>query len=206
VAASRQVDAVIFDVGHVLYDWDPRYLYAKLIPDPDRLDWFLDNVVTKSWHYQHDMGRPFAETGPELIAQYPEEADLIALYGPRWLETIGDPMPGMMDLVRRIDEAGLPLFGITNFSAEFWTMFRPTAPIFDRFLDIIVSGAERMMKPDPAIYALAERRFAVDPPRALFIDDQPRNIAAAKAHGFHAHRFEGRDSLDARLETLGLAL
>ena len=100
--------AVVWDVGHVLYDWDPRFLYAKLIPDADRLDWFLSNVVTRAWHFQHDAGRPFAETSAELIAEYPAEAELIAAYGPRWLETIPGPIPGTHELVEALAAAGIP--------------------------------------------------------------------------------------------------
>ncbi|MBZ6377976.1 hydrolase [Pacificimonas flava] len=201
---SPQLETVIFDVGHVLYDWDIRYLYAKLIPDPDRLEWFLTNVVTRQWHFQHDARRPFVETKAELIAQYPAEAELISLYGPRWLETIGEPVPGMTELVETLAKAGYRIFGITNFSAEFWAMFRPTAPVFDLFEDIIVSGEEKMMKPDPAIYALAESRFGIDPSQALFIDDQPKNVAAARDAGFNAVEFTGRPAVEEELAKLGV--
>jgi 2-haloacid dehalogenase len=196
--------AVVWDVGHVLYDWDPRFLYAKLIPDAERLDWFLANVVTRAWHFQHDAGRPFAETSAELVADFPAEHDLIMAYGPRWLETIPGPIPGSHALVEKLAEAGVPQFGITNFSAEFWDMFRPTAPLFDRFEDIIVSGREKLVKPDPAIYSLAERRFALAPHEMLFFDDNEANIAAARAAGWHAHRFTGADGARDALEQAGL--
>ncbi|WP_338116222.1 HAD-IA family hydrolase [Pacificimonas flava] len=181
-----------------------RYLYQKLISDRHRLDWFLDSVVTREWHYQHDAGRPFEETSAELIRRFPEERELIAAYGPRWLETIGEPIPGMIELVGEIAAAGIPLYGITNFSGEFWRLFRPTAPVFDLFEDIVVSGVEKLTKPDAAIYVLAQQRFGVDPGRTLFIDDQPRNVVAAEAAGFLAHRFDGRAGVEARLIELGL--
>ena len=196
--------AVVFDVGHVLYDWDPRFLYAKLIPDADRLDWFLSNVVTRQWHFQHDAGRPSAETTAELIAAHPAERDLIAAYAPRWLETIPGPIPGTLELVRRLADAGVPLFGITNFSHEFWERFRPTAPVFDRFTDIIVSGTEKLMKPDPAIFALAHRRFGLGTGEALFIDDNAANVAAAIDSGWLAHRFTDAPALEAELVAQGL--
>ncbi len=176
----------VFDVGNVLYGWDIRNLYAKLIADPERLDWFVTHVVTPEWHFQHDAGRPHAETVAELTAQFPDEAELIAAYVPRWLETISGPIPGMLDLVTELDAAGVPLYGITNFSAEFWAMFRPTAPIFDRFRDIVVSGEERLTKPDPAIYHLARARFGLRSGEGLFIDDRAENVEAAKASGFAA--------------------
>ncbi|MFQ3666512.1 MAG: HAD family hydrolase, partial [Sphingomonadaceae bacterium] len=155
----QAVRAVVFDVGHVLYDWDIAHLYRKLIPDAAERDWFLSHVVTREWHFQHDAGRPFAETSAELVARFPDQAERILAYGPRWLETIPGPVPGVHAIVESLAKARVPLFAITNFSAEFWAMFRPTAPLFDLFEDIIVSGEERMMKPDPAIFALARRRF-----------------------------------------------
>jgi 2-haloacid dehalogenase len=196
--------AVVFDVGMVLYDWDPRFLYTKLIADPDQLDWFLGNVVTHKWHFQHDAGRPVAETSAELTAQFPEHADLIAAYDPRWLETIPGPVPGMLALVDALAAANVPLFAITNFSAEFWKRFRATAPVFDHFRDIVVSGEERLMKPDPAIYALALRRFGLAPGQGLFIDDRVDNVAASEAAGFVGHVFDGEAGLRKRLQALAL--
>jgi len=198
--------AVVFDVGHVLYDWDPRFLYEKLIPDPERLDWFLANVVTRAWHFQHDMGRPVADTSAELIARFPEERALIALYGPRWLETIPGPVPGTHDIVEALAAANVPIFGITNFSHEFWAMFRPTAPIFDHFQDIIVSGTERLMKPDPAIYALARQRFGLGDGEAVFIDDNRANVTGARDAGWLAHHFTDAPTLAADLRRLGFPL
>ena len=195
--------AVVFDVGHVLYDWDPRFLYEKLIPEASRLDWFLSHVVSKSWHYQHDEGRLFAETSGELIARFPEESDLIEAYGPRWLETIPGPIPGMLELLEELALANVPLFAITNFSAEFWAMFRPTVPLFDHFRDVIVSGAERLVKPDPAIYALAQSRFGLAAGEALFIDDNPANVAGAETAGWFAHLFRGEPGARKALAALG---
>ena len=196
--------AVVFDVGHVLYDWDPRYLYAKLIPDPGRLDWFLSHVVTHAWHFQHDEGRPFAETSAELTARFPDCAGLIAAYGPRWLETIPAPMPGMLDLVVDLDTAGVPLFAITNFSAEFWPRFAATAPVFERFQGIVVSGVERLTKPGPEIYALAMRRFGLAPGAAVFIDDRSDNVAAGERAGLIGHVFDGEPGVREFLAAQGL--
>ncbi len=198
------IRAVVFDVGHVLYGWDIGALYRKLIPDPARLNWFLSHVVTPEWHFQHDRGRPSSETIPELTAKFPAEADLIAAYAPRWLETITGPVPGMLDLVTELADANIPLYAITNFSAEFWDRFRPTAPIFDRFQGIIVSGAEHMWKPQPEIYRLARRRFALTPGTALFIDDRLENVRAARESGFAGHHFTGLSRLRTRLKADGV--
>ena len=201
---SQPVDAIIFDVGNVLYQWDIRHLYARLINDQAELDHFVTHIVTPEWHFQHDAGRPLAEMVEELTTQYPHHAELIAQYVPRWLETIPGPVPGMIDMAERLALLGHPLFGITNFGVEFWDMFRPTAPIFDLFRDIVVSGAEKLVKPDPAIYRLAIARFGIDPARTLFIDDREDNIASAIACGLQGHVFRDTATLEADLLARGV--
>ena len=198
--------AVIFDVGNVLYGWDIASLYAKLIPDPERLAWFLSHVVTPEWHFQHDAGRPSAETIAELTAAFPDQAPLIAAYVPRWLETITGPVPGMLEMVEDLVALGVPLYAITNFSAEFWPRFRATAPVFDHFRDILVSGEEKMLKPDPAIFLLALQRFGLEGTQPIFIDDRADNVAVAQSCGYQALRFEDAPKLRAQLRSLGLAL
>lgn len=199
------VAAVVFDVGNVLYSWEPRFLYERLIEDDRALSAFLRDVVTPEWHFQHDAGRPFAETSAELTAQFPEHADLIAAWGPRFNESVGPPIPGMLDLVAEIDAAGVPLYAITNFSGEFWVPFRAReAAVFDRFRDVVVSGDEKLMKPHPAIYALALERFGLAGPDAIFIDDRAENVAGAEAAGMHGHLFREAATLRAELVTLGL--
>jgi 2-haloacid dehalogenase len=195
--------SVIFDVGRVLFDWDLRYLFAKLIDDAGELEWFVTNVVTPQWHFQHDAGRPLADMLPELKAEYPAHAPLIDAYATRFNETIPGPMPGSLELVERLDDAGVPLFAITNFGHEFWEGFRPTQPVFDRFRDIIVSGTEKLIKPDPAIYRLAIERFGIDPAGALFIDDVAHNIAGAESVGIAGHRFVDAATLEGELVARG---
>lgn len=199
------VAAVVFDVGNVLYHWDPAALYAALIDDPAELSWFLANVVTPTWHFQHDAGRSFAETSAELRAQFPHYHALIDAWGPRFDETITGPVAGMIELVDALDAAAIPLFAITNFSAEFWAPFRTKrADVFDRFQDVIVSGDEKLMKPDPAIYHRALARFNLKPGEALFIDDRLENVLAAEANGFIGHHFTDYQSLKPTLASLGL--
>ena len=197
--------SVIFDVGHVLYDWDPRVLYERLFDDERALDAFLADVATREWHFQHDAGRPFAETSAELIERHPDHADMIRLWGPRFSEQIPGPMPGMTELVEALDAADVPLFAITNFSGEFFAPFRAReARLFDRFRDIVVSGDERLVKPDPAIFHLALRRFGLAPEEALFVDDNAANVAGAEAVGIRAHHF--RDAATLRAELVALEL
>ena len=193
------IEAVVFDVGRVLYEWDLRYLFAKLIADPAELERFVTTVVTPEWHFQHDAGRPLAEMVPERIAQFPQHAALIEAYAMRFNETIPGPVPGSLELVERLHADGVPLYSITNFGAEFWAMFRPTAPVFERFIDIVVSGVEKLAKPDPAIFALAERRFGFAPEAMLFIDDSLPNVEAALERGWHAHHFADAAGLEGEL-------
>jgi 2-haloacid dehalogenase len=199
------IRAVVFDIGGVLFDWNLRTLYAKIIPDPARLDWFLSHVVTPAWHFQHDAGRDFADTSAELIAEFPAEADLIRTLLPRFRETIGDPIPGMHALIAELDAAGVPLFCITNFSHELFPPFRADqAALFDRFRDIVVSGDEKLAKPDPAIYALALERFGLGADEAVFIDDVLANAESADRCGFVGHHFQGVEGVRARLSEMGL--
>ena len=191
---------VIFDVGNVLFDWDPRFLYERLIGDDRALDAFLRDVATKDWHFQHDAGRPFADTSAELAALHPQHADLIAAWGPRFIEQLGDMLPGMRTLVDDLHARGVPLYAITNFSGEFWPPFRDReAALFDRFQGIVVSGDELLTKPDLAIYRLALDRFGIAAEDAVFVDDRADNVAAADAVGIRGVLFTDADALRADL-------
>ena len=196
---SPQVKNVIFDIGRVLYRWSPRFLYEKLIDDPARLDWFLAEVVTEEWHFQHDTGRPLAQMIAERVPKFPAERALIELYQQRWLETIPGPVPGSHALVDQLAARGIPLYCLTNFGADTWAMFRPTARVLDHFRDILVSGHEKLAKPDPAIFELARRRFGVVPGETLFIDDSQANVDSAAACGFQVHWFKEAGALEADL-------
>ena len=199
------VTAVIFDVGNVLYDWAPRILYERLIDDEQALDAFLRDVVTVEWHLQHDAGRDFADTSAELVAQYPQHADLIRAWGPRFGESIRGRIAGMEQLVADLEYAGVPLFALTNFSHEFWPPFRAAeADLFDRFRDVLVSGEAGLIKPDPAIYRLALERFGLRAEAVLFVDDREDNVAGARAAGMHGHLFRDAVVLRTELKALGL--
>ncbi|MBN8816655.1 MAG: HAD family phosphatase [Sphingomonas sp.] len=202
-----QPTSVIFDVGRVLFDWNLRFLYERLIPEGEALDAFLRDVVTPAWHFQHDAGRPFAETSAELIAKYPHHADAIRALHPRFNETIGPAMPGMAQLVADLDAAGVPLFAITNFSSEFWPPFRAReAEFFAPFRDVVVSGDEKLVKPEAAIYRLALDRFGVRAEEAVFVDDNAANVEGANAVGIHGLLFAGEPQLRIDLRRLGFAV
>jgi 2-haloacid dehalogenase len=196
--------AVVFDIGRVLYAWDLRYLFEKLIADRQELDRFLANVVTEEWHFQADAGRPLDEMVAELTARFPQHRSLIEAYRDRFGETIPHAVPGTHELVRRLAERGVPLYALTNFGAEFWARARPGWPIFDLFTEVVVSGEERVAKPDPAIFAIAERRIGRAPGELYFTDDNPANVAAARARGWQAQVFDGAAGLEAALVRVGL--
>ena len=199
------VAAVVWDIGRVLVRWSIRALYEQLIEDPAELDWFLHHVVTENWHFQHDEGRPLADMIAELSAQFPAYRPQIEAYGSRWLETVPGPVSGTHELVAELAANAVPQYCITNFGVDTFAMFRPTFPVLDHFRDIVVSGAEKLAKPDAAIFALAERRFGHDPSQMLFIDDNVANIAAASERGWHVHHFEGdAAALRADLSARGL--
>ena len=198
---------VIFDIGGVLVDWDPRFLYERLIPDGEALDAFLRDVVTADWHFQHDAGRPFAQTSAELTARFPHHAALIAAWGPRFNESNRALIPGMDALLAELDDTGVPLYAITNFSGEFWPAFRAKYPaLFDRFRDVLVSGDEKLVKPDAAIYRLALDRFGVAAGEAVFVDDRADNVVGAQTVGMTGLLFTDEATLRADLRALGLPL
>ena len=199
-----RIEAVVFDIGKVLVEWDLRLIYRDLIPDSEQRDWFVTRVVTPEWHFQHDAGRPLAEMLPERIADYPEHEALIRRYASHFNDSIPGPVPGTADLVEALHAKGVPLFAITNFGAEFWPDFAPRFPVLERFRDIVISGVEQLAKPDPAIYALAERRFGLPGSAMLFVDDNEHNIAAARACGWQGHHFAHAAGLEADLVARGL--
>ncbi|MBA3863859.1 MAG: hydrolase [Erythrobacter sp.] len=196
--------AVVFDVGRVLFQWQLRALFEKLIDDRGKLDWFLANVVTEEWHFDHDRGRALADMVPERIAAFPQYEMLIRAYATRFNETVPGPVAGSHELVRRLAATGVPLFCLTNFGDELWQVFRPTQPIFDLFDDIVVSGIEKVAKPDPRIYEITEARSGRSGDALFFTDDNPDNIAAAKARGWDAHLFTDAASLESALTGAGL--
>ena len=196
--------AVVFDVGRVLFHWQLRNLFEQIIHDEAELDWFLANVVTEDWHFQHDRGRPLGEMVPERIAQFPQYEAQIKAYETRFNETIPGPVEGSCELVGRLHDRSVPLFCLTNFGHEFWERFRPTQPIFDLFGDIIVSGTEKVAKPEARIYEIVEERSGRTGSDLFFTDDNPANIEAAKQRGWDAHLFTDANALEQQLTNAGL--
>lgn len=196
--------AVIFDIGGVLIDWSPRHLYRKLLPDEARIDAFFAEVGFAEWNVAQDAGRPWAVAVAELSADFPRHARLIEAADRRWQEMVAGPIAGAVALLEACHAKGAPLYAITNFSSEKWVETRARFDFMKRFRDVIVSGDERVMKPDPEIYRRLLARNGLRAGDCLFIDDSPRNVAGAEAVGMAAIRFTDPAALQADLVRLGV--
>jgi 2-haloacid dehalogenase len=189
------VKAAVFDLGGVLIDWDPRYLYRKLLADEGEVEEFLATVCTPEWNAEQDRGRPFAEGVAELVERHPAHAAAIAAFHERWPEMLGGDIPGAVELLAELRATGLPLYALTNWSAETFVVARERFAFLDWFDGLLVSGEERIIKPDPAIFELLLDRFGLDPGSTFYVDDSPANVAAAAALGLDAVRFTGPERL-----------
>ena len=201
---EASIQAVVFDVGKVLVEWERDLPFRRLIPDDKQRAWFLDTVIPLDWHGQHDAGRDAAEMIAERSAQFPDHAPLIEAWLSHFNETVPGPVPGSEAIVNELQARGVPLFAITNFGADTWAGFAPTWPLLGHFIDIVVSGDEKLAKPDPAIYALAEARFGRAAGSMLFIDDSLANVQSARVCGWHAHHFVNAETLRDELVERGL--
>lgn len=199
-------EAVIFDLGGVLIDWNPRHLYRRMLADEQAIERFLAEVCTAEWNLGLDAGRPFAEAVAELCARFPEERALIEAWQHRWIEMIGGPIEGTVTLLEELDGAGAPLWALTNWSAETFPLVQgdPAYGFLDRFRDIFVSGRLGMIKPHPEIFRHALEAIGLPPGRCLFIDDSAANVAGARAVGMQAHRFTSAAALRGELSRRGL--
>jgi 2-haloacid dehalogenase len=198
-------DIVIFDLGGVLIEWDPRHLYRKLFADDDAaMEHFLATICTHEWNRGQDAGRTFAEGARLLKAQHPGKSELIDAYGARFDEMMPGPIAGTVAILAELRDRGTPLYALTNFSAE---TYPPTFARFEFlkwFRGVVVSGEVRAIKPNPEIFHALLHAYAIDPQRAVFIDDVPGNAAAATALGIHGIRFTTPGTLRAELAGLGL--
>jgi 2-haloacid dehalogenase len=191
--ASRPV--LIFDLGGVVLDWNPRHLFRALIPDEAEREWFLTEVCSLRWNAQMDAGKPSAQAVAELSAEYPEHAALIRAYWDRWPEMLGGLVPGSADLLNDLAANGRDLFAITNFNGEVWPLTQSMYPELSCFKDVIVSSVAKVIKPDPEIFALALRQFGVAAADCLFIDDVAANVDGARAAGLAAVQFTSAPAL-----------
>jgi 2-haloacid dehalogenase len=196
--------AVVFDLGGVLIDWDPRHLYRSLFADEAEMERFLNEVVTGDWNLEQDRGRTFAEGIAVLTHEHPDQAELIEAYWSRWPEMLGEPHHGTVAILEELRATGIRLLAMTNWSAETFPYAAPRYAFLAWFEAIVVSGQVRLTKPDPAIFQILVDDHAVDPGRTVFIDDMPANVDAATELGFQAIRFTDAAALRAELVGLGL--
>lgn len=197
------VRAVVFDIGGVLLEWDPRLVYRDLLPEPGDLDRFLAEICSPEWNATLDAGRPFDEACAELAARHPDAAELIHAWK-RQDEMIAGEVPGTSALAARLQHAGVPLFLLTNMPAHVFAARRARYPVLQRFAGAVVSGEEGVLKPAPEIFAILRDRYALEPAATLVVDDLEVNVAGARAAGFLAHRFVDAPALAAHLREHGL--
>jgi 2-haloacid dehalogenase len=187
----------VFDIGGVVIDWNPRYLFRKFFGgDPEGLERFLTEVDFWNWNAELDRGRPFAEGVADRSARFPRYANLLQAFDARWEETAGGPITGMPDFLRRLHSAGYPLFGITNSSAEKFPILRKKFPFLSLFARILLSGEAGVNKPDPRIFRLFLDRTGRTKEEILFIDDTEANVASARRLGWDAVRFLSAEQLE----------
>jgi 2-haloacid dehalogenase len=180
---------VVFDLGGVLIDWDPRRLYRKLMDDEAQVEAFLRDVCSLEWHFQQDLGRSIAEAIADRVALFPQYEHLITAYYARWGEMLDGAFDTTVEILRELKEAGVQLYALTNFSTETLPIARKHYEFLNWFDDIVVSGHERIGKPDARFYEILLHRHSLDAADCIFIDDVLKNVKAAEKLGFQAIHF-----------------
>ena len=195
------IDTIIFDLGGVLIDWNPRHLYRKIFKTEQEVDWFLENVCTSEWNDQQDAGRTFEDATKELLQKFPEHREpIIAWYG-RWQETISGPIHGTVEILRTIrDSKNFKLYALTNWSAETFPWALENFEFLHWFEGIAVSGIEKTRKPHPEFYHRLFDRYAIQPSRAILIDDNIKNIESANRLGLGSIHFQSPEQLREELK------
>jgi 2-haloacid dehalogenase len=204
LSATRSIEAVVFDIGGVLLDWDPRYLYRKLFEDEEEMNRFLQEVCTMDWHDAHDRGKPAEVSCAELAAAHPEHEELIWAWTRRSEEMIAGPIPDAVAVLRDLKAARVPCYALTNMEVWTYPMRRERFPFLRWFDGAVVSGYEGVAKPDAEIFARLLTRFELTPASTLLIDDSPRNVRAALGLGMQAVEYRSAATLRRLLEDAGL--
>jgi 2-haloacid dehalogenase len=203
--SKNQIDAILLDLGGVLIDWNPRYLYRPHFgADLEAMEDFLTRVCAPEWNLQMDAGKPFAEAVAERQREFPEHAALIALWHDGWAQMLRDAIPETVQILAELRARGHRLFALTNWSAETFPMAQGRFPFLQWFEDIVVSGEVKLAKPDPRIYRLALERNRLRAETTLFVDDAMHNVQAARALGLPAIHFQSPQTLRAELAQRGL--
>ena len=193
---------LIYDFGAVLVDWDPRRLYVPYFGDEARADWFLTEICPYEWNAQVDAGRSPKEVTEERVALFPEWEKEIRLYFDRWVDMMGDGIPGMEALVRDYKARGYGAWGLTNWSWETFPLIRDRYPVFGLLDGFVVSGKEKTVKPGPRIYRILLERYGLRAEECIFIDDNPKNTAGAEAVGIRGLVFQDAAQLRRDLDRI----
>ena len=188
-------DIVLFDLGNVMVRWDPRNLYRRRFARPEAADTFVRTVVNMDWHADNDRGVPMAETARALIARFPEHEDHILAYETGWREMFDGYVSGVPEIFDALLSRGTPLYALTNLPGGKWAETADLFPRLRQFRDVIISGDEKVIKPDRRIYEITLGRIGAPAGRVFFTDDNPENIRAADALGLHTHLFQGAEGL-----------
>jgi 2-haloacid dehalogenase len=205
VTGAPTPTAVVFDLGGVLIDWDPRYLYRTLFDGDDAaMEAFLSEVVTQEWNGHQDAGRPWSEAIEVLAAKHPERRDLIAAFWERWPEMLGGALDDTVAILAELRAAGVRVYALSNWSAETFPRARPRFPFLDWFDGIVISGEVKLVKPDPRIFSHLLETHGLAADRTVFVDDSETNVAAAVALGMIGIHFDGAEALRRELRSLGL--
>lgn len=195
---------IVFDFGGVLIDWNPRHLFKKHFKDDEEMEYFLTHICTNEWNAETDRGRPFAESIRILQAQHPEYKDDIQLYMDGWTTMIGGPIEGTDKVLLELKAKGYHLFGLTNWSIETFPYAKEKFPILNELEGIVVSGIEKMIKPEPEFYQVLFDRYSIVPEESLFIDDNANNIVGARNVKMEGIVFTSAENLRSSLVSLGL--
>ena len=202
---QKKFDTIIFDLGAVLIDWNPRYLYRKIFKTEEEIDWFLQNVCTSEWNEEQDAGRSFEEATEILVKKHPEFEHAIRAWYGRWPETILGPISNTVDILQELKQKnGHRLYALTNWSTETFPWALEQFDFLQWFEGIVVSGVEKTRKPFPEFYKILFDRYKVTPGNAIFIDDNLRNVHAGKALGMESIHFQTPEGLRAELNKLGV--
>ncbi|CAN5734264.1 HAD-IA family hydrolase [soil metagenome] len=198
------IDTIVFDFGGVLVDWNPRHLYKKVFSDEQEMEQFLEEICTDDWNVQQDAGRSLAEGTDLLIQKHPGKAELIRMYYDRWPEMLNSVIEGTVTILQQLKEK-YKVYGLTNWSAETFPIALERYDFFDLLDGIVVSGLEKMIKPNREIFHLLIDRFNIIPGQSVFIDDNIKNIEAAKSIGFNAIHFKNPEELRDELLVMGIS-
>lgn len=199
---------VVFDFGGVLLDWNPRYFYSSVFNDDEKMEYFISNIVTSKWNSQMDRGRTFEECMNELSLDHPEFKNEIMLYRKGWETMLKGEISSGIKLLNAVQNSGkFKVYGLTNWSAETFPYAFNTYKFLQTFEGIVVSGEEKMIKPEKGIYLTLLERYNLKPEETFFTDDNPDNIEVAKSRGINAIQFTGtNENLDEISKILGIEI